>query len=185
MFFRVEARTDAFRVRLLPNHYWPESPIADVSDQLERLGWVGLDPHGWELACREDAQLIEGLSAAHAAFARELADAYVRSSPDDHDVPPCPHAILFWDWKDAPPFEEFTEVSDALLSHGAERVVFNAVDTGEDTYGLVIADRELPPAQADEIWNIFWTECPEDEADCMMVVHRVDGTYGRVWPLRS
>lgn len=183
MFFRIDLRSGVFRVRLVPNLYWPDDPDTGVIRQLDQLGWETSGLHGWrEMSCQEDERLVDELAAAHAVFDRELTDASAHSSPDDRQIPKGPHAVLFWDWKDAPPFEEFTEASDALLALGVPRVVFNAVDTGEDTYGLVIADRELAPLQALKVWNIFWTECPEDIADWVMVRYREDGTYDRVRP---
>jgi hypothetical protein len=182
-FFRIDIRLDTFRARLMPNIYWPVDCDADMTRRLKSVGWdmSSLDPRR-EWPSRDDWRLVDELSALLADLGSQMDDAYVSTSPDDPEIPKGPHAVMFWDWKDAPPFEEFTEVSDALLAAGAERVVFNPVETAEDTYGLVIADRELSPLQSLEVWNIFWTECPEDIADWAMVQYQADGTYNRVRP---
>lgn len=74
--------------------------------------------------------------------------------------PGFPHAITFWDWKQDPPWEEYSEAATRLLAAGVREIHFTEPDTGGDTYAVVVAPLRLSRAEAEDLWNVSVREMP-------------------------
>lgn len=74
--------------------------------------------------------------------------------------PRLPHAITFWDWKQDPPWEEYSEAATRLVAAGAREIHFTEPDTGGDTYAVVVAPLRLSRAEAAYLWSVSVREMP-------------------------
>lgn len=64
-------------------------------------------------------------------------------------------AIVDWDHKDRPDFNEISEASQSVVPHGQRAYQAEVRDTGCDSNGLVISGRQLTDDQVQKAWAMY------------------------------
>jgi hypothetical protein len=61
--------------------------------------------------------------------------------------------LHLWDWKEQPDFKEVEASVNWMLSTGAARIYLTTAETNNDSYCLVVSDKDLSPAEASRAYE--------------------------------
>lgn len=87
-----------------------------------------------------------------ATFMRIRAAKYILLAAGLDDGDPMVPVIISWDWKAQPPMDSIA-AAVARISGERRPVVMRMLDTGDDQYAMVIADRDVTDEEAGQAWD--------------------------------